>query len=248
MLSSLLRFFPGSVKVKVLYWVSMLPLRLLRWRGVKPYDSGQALGTSIIRYYWDRFLAQHQADIQGVGLEIGNPATLRHYGGRALAQGEAVDLGPGPEVTWVADLSLGWPLPEARYDVFINQYSLHVIEHDLDALYHSIRVLKPGGVLLANFVCQSTYLNGQAQGTTQVWHWYTPAKVRQMLAQLGLEPAHYQIITYGSYAGLLTYILDLPTEAMPAAELARHDPECPLLVAVRAQRPAQWQPPYQPRP
>ncbi len=236
--------FPGSLKVSILYRLTMLPLHFLKLRRVKPFDSGQALGTPIIRHYWDDFLAKHRADIRGAGLEIGNVHTLKKYGGAAMHRTEALDLAPSAEATIVADLSRASELPGEQFDVFINQYSMHVIPNDLGALYHSVRLLKPGGVLLINFVGHSSYLgvDGDAQSVsgTQVWHWYTPAKVRHMLAAVGLGPADYQLAAYGSYRGLLTYFYDLPAEAMSPEERAHRDADCPLLVGVRAQRPAGW--------
>lgn len=244
------QLFPGSLKVKLLYRLTMLPLYLLKVRKVKPFDSGQALGTPIIRHYWDTFLAKYRSDVRGVGLEIGNVSTLKKYGGPAITRAEALDLEPSADATIVADLSRAWDLPEAQFDVFINQYSMHVIPNDLDALYHSVRQLKPGGVLLVNFVCHSSYLgiDGDAQSVsgTQVWHWYTPAKVRQLLASIGLGPADFQLETFGSYRGLLTYLYNLPAEAMSPEERTHKDAACPLIVGVRAQRPANWSPTYKP--
>jgi SAM-dependent methyltransferase len=248
MIGFLQKLFPGSLKVRLLYRLTMFPLYFLKLRKVKPFDSGQALGTPIIRYYWDVFLAKHRADVRGVGLEIGNITTLKQYGGANISRAEALDLTPSAETTIVADLSHAWELPEAQFDVFINQYVLHVVPNDVDALYHSVRQLKPGGVLLVNFVCHSSYLgvDGDAQSVsgTQVWHWYTPARVRQMLATIGLGPADFQLETFGSYRGLLTYLYDLPVEAMSPAERAHKDADCPLLVAVRVQRPPAWAPGY----
>ena len=64
--------------------------------------------------------------------------------------------GHSPEVTVVADLTQADDDPTDTYDCFVNQFTMHLI-YDLEsALYHSIRLLKPGGTLLVNFPASST--------------------------------------------------------------------------------------------
>ena len=48
-------------------------------------------------------------------------------------------------------------MPSDRYDCFVNQFTMHLIYDAQAALYHSIRILKPGGVLLINFSCVDYY-------------------------------------------------------------------------------------------
>src|SRR5439155_1180311 len=83
---------------------------------------------------------------------------------------DAIDLARhNPEVTVVADLTKGDELPGDAYDCFVNQFTMHLI-YDLDsALYHSLRVLKPGGVLLANFPSvEYCFSRGLDMGTAPV--------------------------------------------------------------------------------
>jgi SAM-dependent methyltransferase len=149
-------------------WPVIRHWRTLRYRRLQPVDGGKSSGLSTIRYYWADFLEQNRADIRGHVLEIGETATVRAFGGEAITQADALDLAPhSPEVRVVADLSRADHVPGEVYDCFVNQFTTCVI-YDIDAaLYHAIRLLKPGGVLLINFWCLDFYLHrGLDMGST----------------------------------------------------------------------------------
>src|SRR6266508_5677583 len=156
----------GSYHVRNLYhaartgawYLARLPvirqLRCLQFRRLQPIGNGRQRGTPIVRYYWERYLQEHQADIRGTALEIGTTYTIRKFGGIVVTRAEAIDLSPhSPEITVVADLSRADHVPSDRYDCFVNQFTMHLIYDAQAALYHSIRILKPSGVLLINFSC-----------------------------------------------------------------------------------------------
>src|SRR5262249_41077283 len=133
-------------------------LRSLQFRRLKPLGNGRQSGTPIVRYYWHRYLQEHRLDVHGTALEIGTTSTIRRLGGNGLICADAIDLSVHtPEVTVVADLSRADHVPSDRYDCFVNQFTMHLIYDAEAALYHSIRILKPGGVLLVNFSCVDYY-------------------------------------------------------------------------------------------
>jgi SAM-dependent methyltransferase len=188
--------------------------------GIAHLPTGSLPGTPIVRQYWHDFLVQNQSSIAGRGLEIGSTKTIRRYGRDRLTSADALDLLPNPGVTYVTDLTQAWDVPAEYFDVFINQFTLHLIRDDLEALYHSIRVLRPGGTLLCNFACFSGFqAEGQDFGTgvrSYVWRWYTPPGVEFMLQRLGLGPDDFDLVSYGSYVGLLAYSLGIPPRSCPA--------------------------------
>jgi len=124
-------------------------------------------GTVIVRYYWARFLERHRGDIRGRGLEIGETTTLRRYGGTAITSAEALDLAPHHDaVTVVADLTSADHVAADQYDCFVIPFTMTVIYDVESALYHAVRILRPGGVLLVNFACVDYYLyRGLDMGT-----------------------------------------------------------------------------------
>jgi GT2 family glycosyltransferase len=221
-------------------------LRCLQLRRLQPLGNGRQSGTPIVRYYWDNFLQQHQADIQGRALEIGTTHTIRRYGGQAVTDAEALDLtAHSPEITVVADLSRADHVPSNQYDCFVNQFTMHLIYNVEAALYHAVRILKPGGVLLINFPCVDYYFSKSLDMGTGMpfflFWWFTPIQVENLLRQLGLSMADYSLRVYGNLFSRVAYQMNLPAEELTAHELAYEDAGHPLLICVRVVKPANWQ-------
>jgi SAM-dependent methyltransferase len=233
-------------------WPLIRQWRTLRFRRLAPVDAGRSSGLSVIRYYWADFLEQHRADIRGRALEIGETTTLRDFGGDALTQADALDLtAHSPEVRVVADLSRADDATGEVYDCFVNQFTTCVIYDIEAALYHAIRLLKPGGVLLINFWCVDFYLHrGLDMGTgapLYMYHWFTPIQVQNLFRRLGLGDADLQVKIYGNLLTRMAFLLNIPAREFTPPELDHADPGQPLLICVRAVRPPNWQgekPPY----
>jgi SAM-dependent methyltransferase len=227
-------------------WPLVRHLRALQFRRLRPFWNGQSHGTSVIRYYWHQFLETHQADIRGRGLEIGTTETIRKYGGATLIQADALDLDAhSPEVRVVADLSRADHVPDDIYDCFVNQFTSAVIYDIEAALYHAVRILKPGGVLLINFWCVDFYLHrGLDMGTgapLYMYWWFTPIQVENMLRRLVLTEADYQVEICGNLLTRMAFLMNLPAYEFTPQELDFKDPGQPLLICVRVVKPANWQ-------
>ena len=217
------------------------------WR-LRPIDGGKSAGLSTIRYYWADFLEQHRADIHGHVLEIGETTTVRLYGGDRITQADALDLAPhSPEVRVVADLSRADHVPGDVYDCFVNQFTTCVIYDIEAALYHAIRLLKPGGVLLINFWCVDFYLHrGLDMGTGEplyMHHWFTPIGVHDLLRRLTLDEQDYTLAIYGNLLSRMAFLVNLPAVTLTPAELAHQDSGQPLLICARIVKPHGWNPP-----
>jgi hypothetical protein len=227
-------------------WPGIRHLRMMQLRRLRPLHNGHAWGTPVVRYYWAHFLEEHRADIRGRGLEIGTADTLRQYGGAALTSAEAIDLAVhSPEVTVVADLSRADHVPGEGYDCFLIQFTMTVVCDVEAALYHAIRLLKPGGVLLVNFACVDYYLyRGLDMGTgapLYMYWWFTPLHVEEMLHRLGLARTDYILEGKGNLFTRFAFQMNLMAEELTDAELTYDDPGHPLLLCVRVVKPAQWQ-------
>ncbi len=229
-------------------WPLIRHLRALQFRRLRPFAGGRSTGLSVIRYYWADFLERHRADIRGRALEIGETATIRQYGGAALEQADAIDLAAhSPEVRVVGDLSRADHVPSDTYDCFVNQFTTAVI-FDIDAaLYHSIRLLKSGGILLINFWCLDFYLyRGLDMGTgapLYMYRWFTPIDVENRLCGLGLTTADYTLQVYGNLLTRMAFLLNLPARELTPEELEQTDPGQPLLICARIQKPQNWRTP-----
>lgn len=220
-------------------------LRCLQFRRLQPLGEGQQRGTPIVRYYWDSFLREHQVDIGGNALEIGTTATICHYGGHAVTQANAMDLSAhSSEISVVADLSRADELPSDTYDCFINQFTMHLIYDVEAALYHAVRILKPGGVLLINFPCVDYYFSkGLDMGTGEplfLYWWFTPIQVENLLRRIGLTEADYTLAVYGNLFTRIAYQMNIPSEELTQHELTYRDSGHPLLICARAVKPVRW--------
>lgn len=229
-----------------LTWPLIRHLRSFQFRRLQPLRNGHLpYGTSVVRYYWAQFLEKHQPDIQGRGLEIGTTETLRCYGGQALTQADALDLAPhSPEVKVVADLSRADHVPADIYDCFINQFTTAVIYDLPAAIYHAVRLLKPGGVLLINFWCVDYYLHrglDMGTGAPLYMYWmFTPVQVANILHSLDLTESDYQLNVYGNLLTRMAFLINLPAEELTETELEFADPGQPLLICARIVKPAAW--------
>jgi SAM-dependent methyltransferase len=227
-------------------------LRCARFRRLRPLADGRQHGIPIVRHYWGRFLDRHRAAIRGCGLEIGTTATIRRYGGAALAHADALDLAPhDPEITIVADLTDAGAIPSDAYDCFVNQFTMHLV-YDLDsALYHSLRILRPGGTLLVNFPSvEYLFARGLDMGTGAPLfvHWqFTPLQVENLLRRSGLGDADCELELFGNLFARIAYEMNVPAEELTRAELEHVDPGHPLLICVRVVKPEGWDVPAPPR-
>lgn len=231
-----------------LRWLALPVVRNLRaigFRRLTPFRGGRLPGTPIVTYYWSRFLERHRADIRGRALEVGSTFTLRRYGGGALTRVDALDLTPhSPEITVTADLSRADHLAADSFDCFVVPSTAHVIHDIRAALYHAIRILRPGGALLIDFPCLDYYFpRGLDMGTGRplfLHWWFTPIQVENLLLDVGLDRASYQIEVYGNLFTRIAYQLNMSAEELTGGELEHGDPGHPLLICVRAVKPERW--------
>jgi len=189
------------------------------------------------------FLTENSDAVQGRGLEIDQIATLKAYGGDRITKALAINVVPGPGIDIVADLADAGHVPADEFDVFINQFAFHVIHDDLKALYHSIRMLRPGGTLLCNFVCVAWFPEqGFPCGDSRfdMMRWYTPAGVRAMLRKLLPEDC-FTITAYGNRMMHLAYVLAWGIEAFPKSLVDHRESGWPVLICVRVTKPVDWQ-------
>ncbi len=232
-------------------WSTILGLPILRFfrgwqlRRMRPLANGRQRGQPVVRAYWERFLDAHRADIRGNCLEVGSTHTLRRFGG-GVTRADAIDVARhSDEVTVVADLSRADDVPGDTYDCFVNPFTMHLIYDAEAALYHSIRVLKPGGVLFVNFPCVDYYFpRGLDMGTGRpmyMFWWFTPIQVDNMFRRMGLGASDYEIKSDGNLFARIAYQMNMPAEELSRDELDHVDEGHPLLISVRAVKPRNWQ-------
>ena len=128
-------------------WVRFGQLRRLQ---PMTRDYGSSRGLEIDRYYIEKFLSGHTADIQGHVLEIKHNTYTKRYGGDRVTKSDVLHKVEGnPDATIVADLSNADHLPSDTFDTIIFTQTLQFIYDIKSTIATLYRILKPGGVLLA---------------------------------------------------------------------------------------------------
>ena len=233
-----------------------LPLLLLKSLSVFPVRKMFLSGTPIIRFYWEKFLLSHLEDFQGDAAEIDSKANIDRMGkfnfvknGIGLRSAKSIDIAASGKEDYVADLSDCWNIPSDQFDLLLVQFTLHMILDDKAALYHSTRMLKPGGVLLCNFPAISGYFPGgifYKSYRGYVYRWYTPQLLKEIFRTLGLGEEDYTITVNGNRIARVLYAdFYIPKEVIPAW-LLKDDPDIPILMSVRIKKPLDWTPAFHP--
>ncbi|MGH9386299.1 MAG: polysaccharide deacetylase family protein [Vicinamibacterales bacterium] len=198
-------------------------------------DWGYDRGKPIDRYYIERFLEIHSADIRGAVLEVQEADFTRQFGGAQVERSEVVDLSlVNPGATIVADLRRATTIPDDSFDCFILTQTIHVIDDMTAVLRESFRILKPGGVLLATLPCISRVtLEYGADG--DFWR-MTEAGARKLFSMV-FPKDHLQVQSYGNVLVGTAFMHGLACHEIDEREFERFDPFNPLLVGVRALKP-----------
>ena len=208
---------------------------MLRTMGVQPLSTewGFDRGTPVDRYYIERFLAAHSADIRGRTLEVRSADYTRRFGS-AVTRAEILDIDAGnADATVVADLAVGDGIPERAFDCFVLTQTLQFIYDVRSAIEQSHRLLKPGGVLLATVPVVSRIAPRYGL-TTDYWR-FTAASCGRLFGDVfGVE--HVAVSTHGNAFAGVAFLRGAAVEELPRRKLDAHDPYFPILATVRAVR------------
>jgi SAM-dependent methyltransferase len=213
--------------------------RILRppWLGVlrrvEPLSKwGADRGTPIDRWYIERFLERHRADIRGRVLEVRDSRYTSRFG----TDVEGVDIldveAANPLATITADLAAADAIPAETFDCFVLTQTLQYVA-DLDgALRHARRILKPGGVLLATVPGISRVDTGHAD--RDLWR-FTPRACSLLFAE-SWAADEVEVTSAGNVLAAAAFLYGIAAEELRARRLAVHDPNYPVVVFVRAVR------------
>ena len=218
---------------------------LRRWRRPAPFaeldteplsrEWGFDRGTPIDRYYIERFLESHAADIRGRVLEVKNAGYTTRFG-RGVAQSDVLDIDrDNPLATLVADLSQPGQFPEGRFDCFVLTQTMQFI-YDAHAVVQSAhRLLGPGGVLLVT-VPSISRIAPRYGPTTEYWR-FTAASCARLFGDVFGE-RNVEVRTHGNVLAATAFLYGATVEEIPREKLDVNDPFFPLLISVRATRAA----------
>ena len=197
-------------------------------------DWGYQRGGPVDRPFIARFIASHSADVHGAVLEVQeNDLTVR-FGRARVTRADVVDVDSGNgNATVVADLRDARGIAASTYDCVILTQTAHVIDDVEAVLRECLRILKPGGVLLATFPCASRVcLEYGPRG--DFWR-MTPAGAETLVRRVFGHDV--EVTAFGNVLTQVAFLHGLGATELTERELETADPYNPMLVGVRARRP-----------
>jgi SAM-dependent methyltransferase len=198
-------------------------------------EFGSDRGRPIDRWYIERFLERHRADVRGRVLEVAERTYTDWYGDGAVTSSDVLYASDElPEATVVGDLATGDGLPSAAFDCFICTQTLQLV-YDVPAAVRGTReLLAPGGVLLCTVpaLSQTSRLDRRRWGD---WWRFTSASVRRLFGDV-YGTANVTVAAHGNALVAASFLYGLAAEEVDRAELEHDDDEYELLVTARAVR------------
>jgi len=235
------RYLPKSARRRLGHLLTVLrrwpPRGMVRWgelRRLSPIsgESGFDRGQPIDRYYIERYLAAHAADIRGQVLEIDTDAYTRAFGGNRVERAHILRLSPGPGATIIADLADGEGIPSDAFDCVILTQTLQFIFDVQGAIRTLRRILKPGGLLLLSVPGLSKTRDGS-------WHlqWlFTSASLRRSLGEI-FGDSQVEVEIRGNVLAATAFLHGVAEEELSTAELDYLDPDYEVLLLARVRKP-----------
>jgi SAM-dependent methyltransferase len=190
-------------------------------------------GVPIDRYYIEKFLAGHAADVAGHVLEIKDDWYTRQFGGGRVTRGDVLCLeADDPHATIVGDLVSAEHIASDTFDCAIVTQTLQLIYDVRAALATIHRVLKPGGVLLATVPGMSQTSPHADWGDRWAWG-FTRVSARGLVAD-AFPGGSVEVETFGNVVSTIASLHGLAAAELRREELDHHDPEYQLSIGVRA--------------
>ena len=191
-------------------------------------------GKPVDRWYIERFLAEHTADVRGRVLEVAESTYTGWYGGDDVTTSDVLYAAEGnPDATVVGDLTTGAGIPEAAYDCFICTQTLQFIYDVRAAVAGTRALLAPGGVLLATVPGISQISREDMRDWGEWWR-FTAKSVARLFADVYGED-HVEVTQHGNVRAAAAFLYGLAAEDLDATALEAVDPDFHLLITIRAQ-------------
>ena len=230
-----LRRFGWDVILRLKQWPPRGAVRFGSLRRVKPVgaDWGFARGFPIDRWYIERFLLAHAADIRGRVLEIDTDRYTRKFGGDRVTQGDILhmyEMRPG--VTMVGDLTSADHLPSNVFDCIVITQTLNLIFDAGAAVATVHRMLKPGGTALVTIPGLSR-MTADSDGQWGHCWGFTTISAGRMFREV-FEGGTVEVEACGNVLATIAFLHGLAAVELREEELEFHDPEFELLVLLRA--------------
>jgi glycosyltransferase involved in cell wall biosynthesis len=197
------------------------------------FDRGQPID----RYYIEGFLSANAADIRGRVMEIGDPSYTQRFGGGRVTAIDVLDTSAdNPRATIVGDLTDHRGLPTDAFDCIVLTQTLQFV-YDIHAAVRTLlRLLRPGGIVLATVPGISPISRYEADRWGHHWNLTVQSAARLFGTVFG--PENISVAGHGNVLAAVAFLEGLAAGELEASELDNVDPDYPVIVSIRAVRPA----------
>jgi SAM-dependent methyltransferase len=187
-------------------------------------------GKPVDRWYIERFLNEHRAEVRGAVLEVAEDTYTTWYGDGEVTRSDVLHRTGTAESTVVGDLTTGEGIPTDTYDCFICTQTLPFIYDVHAAVLGMARLLKPDGVLLATVPGMSQVSREDKRDWGDWWR-FTSEGARRLLAE-AFESV--EASAHGNVLSAAAFLYGYAVEDLTESELAHQDPDYELLITLRA--------------
>lgn len=186
-------------------------------------------GTPIDRWYIERYLTSHAADVSGLVLEVKSDGYASRFG---AANVDVVDIDPSnSRATVVGDLCDPATLASGRYDAAIVTQTLQYLVVPAAGIRNLAASLRPGGVLLLTVPCVSRLYDPGDR-----WRW-TPTGLRELLIDAVPAGSDIEVIGMGNALAGRAFLFGLAAEDLVPTALSFEEDDCPLIICARVRVP-----------
>jgi SAM-dependent methyltransferase len=191
---------------------------------------------SIDRYYSEKFLAAHSADVQGYVLDFRDDTYARRFGGARVTKVDVLrQAAHTPHATIAADLARCEAIPSDTFDcILCTQVLQHI--YDVAAAVRTLyRVLKPGGVILitesGNRKIDPVHIaNGE-----EYWR-FTSLALRRLFEE-AFPKDHVEVKAYGNVLAAVASLRGVKAEDVRREDLDYFDQDYEVSIGLRAVKP-----------
>jgi SAM-dependent methyltransferase len=190
-------------------------------------------GTPVDRWYIERFLAAHAAQVRGRVLEVADDRYTRQFGGDRVTERAVLHAVPGNSAaTLVGNLETGEGIPDARFDCAIVTQVLECVFEVGDAVRHIHRLLAPGGTALVTLPAIAPVSRYDAERWGEYWHFSEQSAARLFEPVFGA--ANVQVESHGNHAAAHACVAGMAAAELRDEQLTAQDADYPVVVTVLA--------------
>ncbi len=216
------------------HWPPIGWVRFGSFRRVRPISRsfGFDRGQCVDRYYIERFLARHAADIHGHVLEVQDNTYTKTFGGDRVRVSDVLHITGNAAATIVANLIDAPHIPSNTFDCIVLTQTLQEI-YDCAAVVRTVhRILKSSGVLLATVPGIQQICRDDMDQWGDYWR-FTTASARRLFEPV-FSSDHLRIDAHGNVLAAVAFLHGLATEDLPAGALDDHDRDYEVVITIRA--------------